>query len=58
VGRSRNDKNVIKYIMDRSEIVVNDVGAESHLLLSTCDGDKKNKRDVLLIGVLNAETKR
>ena len=58
VGRSRNDKNVIKYIMDRSEIVVNDVGAESHLLLSTCDGDKKNKRDVLLIGVLDAKTKR
>ena len=58
VGRSRNDKNVVKYIMDRAEIVVDDVGAESHLLLSTCDGDKKNKRDVLLIGVLDAKTKR
>lgn len=51
VERSRKDDNVVAYIVERSEIVREDVISERYILLSTCDGSEKNKRDVLLVGI-------
>lgn len=51
VGRSRNSNEVVEYIISQSEIIREDIEAGRYLLLSTCDGEEKNKRDVLLVGI-------
>ncbi len=52
--KSRNDKNVARDIIDnKSSISVEDYDSNSkYILLSTCDGKEKNKRNTILAKLL------
>ncbi len=46
---SHNRMSVIKKIIDNALIKRENTGAEKYVMLSTCDGAIKNRRDVLLL---------
>ena len=48
---SHNRMSVVKKIIDNALIKRENVGAEKYVMLSTCDGAIKNRRDVLLLKI-------
>ena len=53
VGKSHSDESAVRHVMDLSVRLREDVLADGYILLSTCDGSEKDKRDVLLVRLLH-----